>query len=122
MAIVLPKEFAYVALAASTTILVYTGLGWSVTSARKKYKVHYPDMGSGIYAQKLDLLLLSGLYYPTTVAPIGFLYSIARVIYAKGYQSKGPNGRLVGALISTLSMLSLLTLAVTGSLKTVGVL
>ncbi|KAI9593102.1 hypothetical protein BDF19DRAFT_449496 [Syncephalis fuscata] len=145
MTIVIPKEFAYVALAAASTIFVYVGLGFSVGIARKKYKVQYPDMGSGIYAQKLSekdwiafnnvmrshlnlseqipaylvLLLLSGIFYPTVAASIGFLYTGGRVVYAKGYQSKGPQGRFIGAGISALSMISLLTLTVVGSVKTI---
>lgn len=42
----------------------------------------------------LGELLISGLRYPTFAASLGGLWVFARVIYAIGYTSKGPSGRV----------------------------
>jgi hypothetical protein len=93
----------------------------------------YPDMGSGMYSQHLSLqdwlelnkaqrahyntietsapalasILATGLYFPRTAAILGFTYGIGRILYAYGYMSSGPGGRLVGAVFGSVSLLGL---------------
>jgi glutathione S-transferase len=148
MSIVISSDFAYVALAASSTVFLYTMLGNSVLKARKKYNVPYPDMGSGIYASKLNekdwvafnsvmrshlnlseqlptyltLLFSSGLYYPRAAAALGAFYTLGRFLYARGYVNKGPDGRFNGAMMSMFSILGLLGMTVWGSLKTLAII
>lgn len=85
----------------------------------------YPDTGSGKYSQQLEYkewfefnlhqrahynaleqvatmiaaVLLTGIAMPLTGCIIGWVYFIGRTIYTVGYITKGPKGRLVGALI-----------------------
>lgn len=85
----------------------------------------YPDTGNGKYAQQLDYkdwfefnvhqrahyncleqvatmiaaILLTGVSMPLAGCIIGWVYFIGRTIYTFGYITKGPKGRLIGALI-----------------------
>lgn len=90
-------------------------------------------MGSGYYAQKLSykdwyylnssqrahewvasslaFLLLGGLNFPIIAASFGLAMIIGRIIYAIGYCSSGPHGRLIGALVNDLMVLGLLVLS-----------
>ena len=43
----------------------------------------------------LGALLISGLKYPVFAASLGGLWSVARALFAVGYTSKGPDGRIV---------------------------
>ncbi|RKP07918.1 hypothetical protein THASP1DRAFT_24009 [Thamnocephalis sphaerospora] len=147
-ALTIPANFGYVALVASSGIVLYTALGFAVVAARKKYNVPYPDMGSGIYASKLDekdwvafnsvmrshlnlseqlpgyliLLLLSGLHYPRAAAIAGATYTLGRFVYARGYRSQGPQGRMGGAMLSMASMVTLLGMTIWGSVTSLGLL
>ncbi|RKP07917.1 microsomal glutathione S-transferase 3 [Thamnocephalis sphaerospora] len=144
--LIIPSDFGYVGLAAAGTLIYYTALGFSVNGARKKYRVPPPDMGSGIYASKLDekdwvafnnvmrshlnlseqlpsyltLLLIGGLHYPRAAAGAGALFTTGRIIYARGYIGSGPEGRRAGAMISMASIASLLGMTIWGSAKLVG--
>jgi len=94
----------------------------------------FPDTGNGWYSKKLSykdwydfnnaqrahlnlvefifivlpLLLLGGLYEPFWSAVAGFTFFLGRILYSIGYKAKGPQGRLVGALISEVALLPLL--------------
>jgi len=56
-------------------------------------------------------LFISGLYFPIVSAALGLVTVISRVIYAIGYVSSGPAGRLVGALLVDLALLGFLGLS-----------
>mmetsp|Transcript_9652 Transcript_9652/g.14532 ORF Transcript_9652/g.14532 Transcript_9652/m.14532 type:complete len:193 (-) Transcript_9652:114-692(-) len=97
------------------------------------HKGGYPDMGSGKFAQKLSvqdwitfasvqrahqnyvegvcsivaLTLFSGLFNAGFAFVFGALYIVGRAFYAIGYRSKGPKGRLFGAILLDLSLLAL---------------
>lgn len=53
-AIIVAKDFGYVLLAAGAIALQCYLTGAGVGSARKKYKVDYPDTGCGRYSTKLS--------------------------------------------------------------------
>ncbi|KAG8461138.1 hypothetical protein KFE25_003707 [Diacronema lutheri] len=99
----------------------------------------YPDMGNGRYAAQLDYaswvmfnngqrahynmvesvgplvgaLLTSGLAAPRLAASLGVCYALGRLLYARGYCSEqGADGRIPGAGLAFLSMLSLYVLAI----------
>ncbi|KAK9760468.1 Microsomal glutathione S-transferase 3 [Basidiobolus ranarum] len=138
MSIVISADFAWSVLAAASMGIQLVVLGAGVGAARKKYKVDYPDMGCGRYAAKLSdedwvafnnvqrshqnyveqissaqvFVLLTGLFQPKLAGLLGFTYIVGRQIYAAGYRSKGPKGRLAGAATLNLSLLSMfLTIA-----------
>ena len=82
----------------------------------------FPDMGSGRYADKLSYkswfefnnaqrihynylesvtsivcwLLIAGMNYPKVAIAFGALYILGRIMYHIGYNTKGPNGRIIG--------------------------
>jgi len=97
----------------------------------------YPDMGGGLYSQKLSykqwyelnsaqrahynfvewiastlvLLLIAGVYFPIPSAALGLAVFLARILYAIGYYVGGPQGRLIGVLINDLAFLGSFVLA-----------
>lgn len=103
----------------------------------------YPDMGCGRYAAKLSdedwllfnnaqrahynfvegvatyilLILVSGLYYPLYATYLGIAIFIGRLLFSIGYVSKGPNGRLIGALLVDFGLLGLVVLSVMSGLN-----
>ncbi len=52
-------------------------------------------------------LVVVGLFYPLFAATCGALYSVGRILYGYGYAKNGPDGRLIGSLISHLGDLPL---------------
>ena len=128
MAITLPTEYGYVLFAASTTFFVNTLHSFLTSRARKAAGIKYPTSYASVeLAEKdhnaylfncaqrahnnftenltpfLGALLISGLKYPTQAAMLGFTWSAARVIFAVGYTSKGPQGRMVGSIMGSLT-------------------
>ncbi|KAK4191660.1 hypothetical protein QBC35DRAFT_294285 [Podospora australis] len=126
-AITLPAEYGYVLFAASTTFFVNTLHGVLTSKARKAAGIKYPtSYASAEVAEKdhnaylfncaqrahnnftenltpfLGALLISGLKYPTQAAMLGFTWSAARVLFAVGYTTKGPSGRMVGSIAGSL--------------------
>ena len=92
----------------------------------------YPDTGNGCYADKLSykdwfifnnwqraqmnfwetfapVVVLTGITainLPMTAAVCGFTICLGRIIYSIGYCTKGPSGRLVGAILFDLALIS----------------
>jgi glutathione S-transferase len=60
----------------------------------------------------LFFLLVAGLYCPCTATILGVVMIVARMIYAIGYVSGGPNGRRIGAILNDLAVLGLFVMAV----------
>lgn len=101
----------------------------------------YPDMGSGLYSQKLSykqwfefnaaqrahynflewiastliFIIIAGIYFPIPAAVLGLVIFIARIIYCVGYVVGGPKGRSVGALLNDFAILGLFVLGVISS-------
>ncbi|OMJ21175.1 Microsomal glutathione S-transferase 3 [Smittium culicis] len=124
------NEYAWNLLAATVMGLQCFAAGMSVVGARKKYKVDYPDMGSGRYSAKLSdkewvefnsimrvhqnyieqlplailSVLVNGLFNPIQSAIAGDVYIVGRFIYSHGYKAYGPKGRMAGAMISMLAI------------------
>ena len=99
-----------------------------VMQARKKYGIKYPNLyappghkneeafncaqrahQNTVESQALFLveLVVVGLFYPLFAASCGSLYSVGRILYGYGYAKNGPDGRLIGSLISHLGDLPL---------------
>ncbi len=114
----------------------------------KELRGGYPDTGSGRFAAflthaewlafnggqrahlnyveastpLLTFLLIGGLHAPVVAAAAGVSAIVGRELYARGYASKGPRGREIGAGVSGLSMLTLFGTAVFSGLKVARVL
>ncbi|KAJ2723695.1 hypothetical protein GGI07_002490 [Coemansia sp. Benny D115] len=137
MAIIIGANFGYCVLAAVGIAVQCTLTGAAVGSARKRFNVQYPDNGGGRYSDKLSdedwvkfnnikrvndnyteqvgivlsMLLLSGLFMPRAAASFGASYIVGRFIYGKGYTASGPKGRLYGAPLMMLSLVSMAGIA-----------
>lgn len=97
----------------------------------------YPDMGNGRYsallpyhewvqfnnlqrchynmvessAPVLAMVIVAGLFYPVYCSVLGNAYALGMLLYSYGYNSNsGANGRMLGAIIRTLSTLALVGL------------
>lgn len=142
MAITLPAEYGYVLLAATSTFFVNTYHAGLTSSQRKASGIQYPiAYATAEQAEKdpkalafncaqrahsnftenltpfLGALLISGLRYPFAVGIAGGIWSLARVLYAHGYVSSGPKGRMIGSLVATLVDFGLKFAAAYTSLK-----
>ncbi|KAK4147106.1 uncharacterized protein C8A04DRAFT_9259 [Dichotomopilus funicola] len=127
MSIVLPNDYGYVLLAATSTFVVNIVHGFLTSSSRKAAGIKYPNSyASAEQAEKdpraftfncaqrahnnftenltpfLGALLIAGLKYPTLAASLGGAWSVSRVLFAIGYTSKGPSGRIVGSAAGSL--------------------
>ena len=112
----------------------------TVVGARKKYGIKYPKMyadGDSKDATAFNCaqrahqntleglpitainMLACGTVYPLTSAALGAVWSIGRVLYIRGYATNGPDGRMVGALVSHLGDFPLMLLACFLGVKTV---
>lgn len=94
----------------------------------------YPDAGSGKFSQKLSVpewlqlnnairvhynyleglvpivisMLISGLYFKRLTFVMGIAYIVGRQLYAIGYNAKGPHGRMIGALMLDVALITCL--------------
>ncbi|KAK4156317.1 hypothetical protein C8A00DRAFT_12719 [Chaetomidium leptoderma] len=128
MTVTLPNEYGLVIAAATSTFFVNTLHGLLTSRHRKAAGVKYPityataeqaDKDPKVYkfncAQRahanftenltpfLGALLVSGLKYPVYAAGLGAVWAVSRVVFALGYTSNGPQGRLLGAAGGSLS-------------------
>eukprot|EP00011_Vannellida_sp_DIVA3-517-6-12_P009946 CAMPEP_0114607786 /NCGR_PEP_ID=MMETSP0168-20121206/2243_1 /TAXON_ID=95228 ORGANISM="Vannella sp., Strain DIVA3 517/6/12" /NCGR_SAMPLE_ID=MMETSP0168 /ASSEMBLY_ACC=CAM_ASM_000044 /LENGTH=181 /DNA_ID=CAMNT_0001818665 /DNA_START=210 /DNA_END=755 /DNA_ORIENTATION=+ len=93
----------------------------------------YPDMGSGIFAQKLSYedwvtfnnyqrahynyvegaataitaVLGCGVFNPRLAVTAGLTYIVGRSLYALGYRAKGAKGRTAGVLLVDVALLTM---------------
>ncbi|KAI9218586.1 hypothetical protein BC828DRAFT_388204 [Blastocladiella britannica] len=144
--VTIAPEYGYVILGATTILLHYVKTSTYVTAARKKYGVKYPDMGSGLYANKLSekdwiafnnaqrvhgnyleelptaitLLLTSGLFQPTIAAAGAVSYILGRELYTRGYVANGPEGRARGFAFKYPPLFAWLGITVYGAIKMTG--
>ncbi len=123
-----PADYKWVLLALVGVFFANQYLVVGVMQARKKYGIKYPNLyappghkneeafncaqrahQNTVESQALFLveLVVVGLFYPLFVATCGALYSVGRILYGYGYATKGPDGRLIGSLISHLGDLPL---------------
>ena len=123
-----PADYKWVLLALVGVFFANQYLVVGVMQARKKYGIKYPNLyappghkneeafncaqrahQNTVESQALFLveLVVVGLFYPLFAATCGALYSVGRILYGYGYATKGPDGRLIGSLISHLGDLPL---------------
>ncbi|KAJ2158485.1 hypothetical protein GGF46_003743 [Coemansia sp. RSA 552] len=146
MAIVIGANYGYTALVAAGIALQCLVTSMKVVGARKKYKVDYPDNGSGRYAAKLSdedwvafnnikrvsdnylenvgsllcMLLIAGLFQPKLAASLGGVHILGRLLYNIGYVAKGPKGRMMGAPLVGMSYIGLIaTVAYNGAMTAI---
>ena len=65
----------------------------------------------------LTFLMVGGLFFPKPAAIAGVSYIVGRFLYTFGYRNSGPKGRMVGALVLDLALLSLLGMSSYGLYK-----
>ncbi|KAJ2511064.1 hypothetical protein GGI11_005247 [Coemansia sp. RSA 2049] len=137
MVIVIGSNFGYAVLAAVGITLQCFATAVSITGARKKYNVNYPDNGGGRYSDKLSdedwvafnnikrtsdnyleqvgmvlvALVLAGLYQPKLAASFGAVYIVGRFAYTRGYVAGGADRRIYGAPVMGVSFLTLVVTA-----------
>ena len=123
-----PADYKWVLLALVGVFFANQYLVVGVMQARKKYGIKYPNLyappghkneeafncaqrahQNTVESQALFLveLVIVGLFYPLFAATCGTLYSVGRILYGYGYAKNGPDGRLIGSLISHLGDLPL---------------
>lgn len=125
----LPDAYGYVVLAHGLSWLSNMYLTINVVKARKKYDVKYPALYAldnhpnaeefncvqRAHQNTLEnwapvqlLMAFNGILHPKFAAVCGAIWASGRVIYGYGYATKGPNGRMLGGLISHLGDFPLL--------------
>ncbi|KAI9176095.1 Microsomal glutathione S-transferase 3 [Blastocladiella emersonii ATCC 22665] len=145
-AITLPADYGYVILGLGGIMLQYQLSSRFVISLRKQLKVEYPDMGTGIYAQKLSekdwvkfnsavrvqlnyleqlpnvlfSTALAGLFHPKLAAGLAAAYVVGREVYIHGYAKESPKARVRGMPILFTSYVALFGVAMHGAAKSVG--
>ncbi|KAJ4755654.1 Microsomal glutathione S-transferase 3 [Rhynchospora pubera] len=125
-----PKEYGYVVMVLVSYAFLNMWMSLQVGSARKKYRVPYPNLYASEERNKdanlfncvqrghqnslefmplfFALLLVSGMQYPLIVSGLGTLYIIGRFFYFKGYSSGIPDKRIKAGLMSFLSLFGLM--------------
>eukprot|EP00929_Paragymnodinium_shiwhaense_P082958 TRINITY_DN439_c0_g1_i1.p1 TRINITY_DN439_c0_g1~~TRINITY_DN439_c0_g1_i1.p1 ORF type:complete len:144 (-),score=32.13 TRINITY_DN439_c0_g1_i1:164-595(-) len=137
---VLPQDYGYVVLSHCFSWVSNTYLVANVVMARKKYDVQYPALYAPEghkYAKEFNcvqrahqntlenwapvqlLMAFNGILYPKFAAACGALWALGRIIYGRGYANGGPQGRMLGGLISHLGDLPLLIGAIVTGVKMV---
>ncbi|KAK7935082.1 glutathione S-transferase [Apiospora marii] len=137
-----PNEYGYVLVAASSSLLVNvlhfilsakarkaSGLKYPIPYASEEQAAKDPKAYSFNCAQRahgnfvenqtpfLAGLLIAGLRYPTAAAALGAAWVAARAAYAVGYAKRGPQGRLGGFAVASLSDVVLKGLALWTSVQ-----
>ncbi|KAL7750700.1 hypothetical protein RI367_004044 [Sorochytrium milnesiophthora] len=136
-------DYGYVILSAIAVSTQYLSHGFSAGGERGRLKVDYPDMGEGRHAAKLSdkqwaefgilqrvhynylenigpvlsQILLSGLFYPRFTAGLSVVYLAGRSLFARGYVKNGPKGRVLGARLSGLTMLTMMGTTAYGAVQ-----
>ena len=103
----------------------------------------HPDSGNGMYSEKLSykhwfeynnkvrvaqntveqlpgticILLIGGIYHPFWAQICSILYVFGRLVYLYGYTSKGPDGRLIGAIGGTAPIYALIVASLVSCVK-----
>lgn len=101
----------------------------NVVKARKQYGIKYPALyapDGHPHAESFNsvqrahqntlenwapvqiLMAFNGILYPKFAASCGMIWAFGRIVYGYGYAKGGPDGRMVGGLLSHLGDLPLL--------------
>lgn len=81
-------------------------------------RAHY-NFVEGV-ATYILLIIVAGLSYPMYATYLGIAVFAGRLLFSIGYVSKGPGGRLLGALLIDFALLGLVVLAVKTGLNIAG--
>lgn len=121
MPIEIPDDYARVVAATGVTMIPLFYGAYRVMRARKTYDVKYPNLYAPEnhphkkafdcaqrghqntlenYASTVACGLVSGLAYPSASAALMTVWSVGRVMYARGYAEGGPSGRRTGAMVA----------------------
>jgi glutathione S-transferase len=124
--ITFPEGYGYVFAVLGGSFFMNAYLTYNVVSARKKYGIKYPALyappGHNFenefnstqrahqntlesYSLTMFQMALNGLVFPVTSATCGAVWVLGRVLYGAGYAASGPDGRVIGFLISWLASL-----------------
>ncbi|KAI2608475.1 membrane-associated proteins in eicosanoid and glutathione metabolism [Hypoxylon fragiforme] len=140
----IPREYGYVLTVAASSFFINTFHQALTGRARKASGITYPTAyASQELADKdpkahafncaqrahanytenltpfLGALLISGLYFPTSSTTLGAAWVIGRVLYAYGYTSSGPKGRVTGSVVSIVTDAALKIMAIISGVKIV---
>ena len=77
---------------------------WYMFNNAQRAHLNFVEM----IASSLIFLLIGGLYCPCIASGLGALMIVSRLFYSIGYTSKGPAGRLIGALLNDVGLLGLI--------------
>ncbi|PIA63805.1 hypothetical protein AQUCO_00201261v1, partial [Aquilegia coerulea] len=112
----IPDEYGCVVLVLVLYCFLNFYMAFQVGAARKKYKVFYPTLYA-LESENKDaklfncvqrghqnslemmpmfflMLSLGGLQHPIIASALGFLYTVGRFFYFKGYSTGNPQNRL----------------------------
>lgn len=122
-----------VAFVTLLALILYIGLGFAVARARGRHGITPPAMvgppeferANRIYANTLEQLVpflfglwLCAIYFqPLFAAVVGFIWVIARFIYALGYRAD-PAKRLPGFIVALIATCVLILTALFGVIQT----
>ncbi|CAJ1345498.1 unnamed protein product [Effrenium voratum] len=129
MAIEIPDAFGYVVLAHCMSWISNFYLTINVVKARKQFNVKYPALYAPESHEKAEqfnsvqrahqntlenwapvqlLMVFNGLVHPKFAAACGMIWAVGRIIYGYGYAKNGPNGRVIGGMLSHVGDMPLL--------------
>merc|ERR1719471_1931191 len=135
------REFGYVVCAIASSWVMNTYMSIQVAMARKKYGVKYPNLYAPeghkgafefnciqrVHQNTLEswgpltvLCLVNALYNPVYSAAFYGTWVVGRFLYSIGYSTKGPEGRLIGGLVSHLGDLPLMVMTFYNGLRLLG--
>lgn len=73
-------------------------------------RAHY-NFVEGV-ASYIVMILAAAVYYPIYASILGVAVIVGRLLFAIGYVSAGPKGRMVGVLLVDIALLGLLGLSI----------
>jgi glutathione S-transferase len=85
---------------------------WYNFNSAQRAHLNFVEWAPSTYA----FLLIGGIYFSIASAVLGLIVLISRAMYAIGYNSKGPGGRLIGAILNDLAILGLFGLSIASSI------
>merc|ERR1711998_202626 len=95
--------------ASSTTFSTRRSMPRAAARTRSRSTVHSARIRTRSRTSVVNItMLIMALVYPIQAAAFGLVWCVGRVLYIKGYADKGPDGRMLGAIVAHLGDLPLL--------------